>query len=184
MQVHVGRVIGSRDMLKQMGYTHDIVDGVAFPPDVTEPDVNRLKDLAADLFFARYEIDALLVNRHPFYEIVPPIPQEEVELPQLFTADFQFMRPQPFPSLTSASLAPLSPHQTVISPSTVSSLSAGRLPVTSSPSNPTSSPSTPLAKSPSQTQGRCQSSASACFPPQPTRRQDKEPMDPAEGKVK
>lgn len=101
VQAHVGRLIGSRDILSQMGYTQDIADGVAFPGNVLEPNVTKLKDLAPDLFFARYEIDMLIVNKHPFYEMDPPVPQEEVELPRLFRPNYTPSRPQPFPQRTS-----------------------------------------------------------------------------------
>lgn len=97
VQAHVGRLIGSRDILSQMGYTQDIADGVAFPGNVPEPNVTKLKDLAPDLFFARYEIDTLLVNEHPFYEMDPPVPREEVDLPRLFRPNYTPSRPQPFP---------------------------------------------------------------------------------------
>ena len=97
VQAHIGRLIGRRDILSQMGYTQDIADGVAFPGNVPEPNVTKLKDLAPDLFFARYEIDTLLVNEHPFYEMDPPVPQEEVDLPRLFRPNYTPSRPQPFP---------------------------------------------------------------------------------------
>lgn len=102
VQVHVGRLIGSRDILSQMGYTQDIQGGVAFPPNVDEPDVNRLRNLAPDLFLARYEIDALLVGTHPFYELDPPISRDKVQIPVLLRASHPPSRPQPFPPRVSA----------------------------------------------------------------------------------
>ncbi|XP_074616900.1 E3 ubiquitin-protein ligase RNF31-like isoform X2 [Acropora palmata] len=97
IQVHVAQLIGSRDILSQIGYTQDIADGVAFPASVTEPDVNRLKNLAPDLFFARYEIDALISDTHPFYELKPKIPQGEIQSPVLMRRDVPPSRPQRFP---------------------------------------------------------------------------------------
>lgn len=97
IQVHVAQLIGSRDILSQIGYTQDIADGVAFPASVTEPDVNRLKNLAPDLFFARYEIDALIGDAHPFYELKPKIPQGEIQSPALMRRDVPPSRPQRFP---------------------------------------------------------------------------------------
>lgn len=131
VQVHVGRLIGSRDILSQMGYTRDIADGVAFPDNVREPDVNRLKNLAPDLFFARYEIDALLVNNHPFYELDPLLPRDEVQLPALLRVNFPPSRPQPFPprTTTGAPTIPVSGNA-VTSPSNTEN----------QPSRPPSSP--------------------------------------------
>ena len=109
VQIHVGSLIGSRDILSQMGYTEDIDDGVSFPLNVTEPDVQKLRELAPDLFFARYEIDALLVNSHPYYEITPPVPESEVQLPTLLRTTFSPSKPQRFPPRTSST--PLSVPQ-------------------------------------------------------------------------
>ena len=109
VQIHVGSLIGSRDILSQMGYTQDIDDGVSFPLNVTEPDVQKLRELAPDLFFARYEIDALLVNSHPYYEIAPPVPESEVQLPTLLRTTFPPSRPRRFPPMTSST--PLSVPQ-------------------------------------------------------------------------
>lgn len=109
VQIHVGSLIGSRDILSQMGYTQDIDDGVSFPLNVTEPDVQKLRGLAPDLFFARYEIDALLVNSHPYYEIAPPVPESEVQLPTLLRTTFPPSRPRRFPPRTSST--PLSVPQ-------------------------------------------------------------------------
>lgn len=97
VQAHVGGLIGSRDILSQMGYTQDIADGVAFSVNVPEPNITKVKDLAPDLFFARYEIDMLLANKHPFYEMDPPIPREEVDVPRLFRPNYPPSKPQPFP---------------------------------------------------------------------------------------
>ena len=142
VQLHVGRLIGSRDILSQMGYTQDIADGVAFPGRVAAPDVTRVTDLAADLFFARFEIDTLLVNKHPFYEMYPPVPLEEVELPRLFQATFPPSLPQPFPPRTSRPAYPItatteSAVNPVARPSQPPPASAGypssRLPPTPSP---------------------------------------------------
>ena len=102
VQIHVGSLIGSRDILSQMGYTQDIDDGVSFPPNVTEPEVQKLRELAPDLFFARYEIDALLVNSHPFYKIEPLVPESEVQLPTLLRTTFPPSRPRRFPPRTSS----------------------------------------------------------------------------------
>ena len=137
VQLHVGRLIGSRDILSQMGYTQDISDGVAFPANVPEPNVVKLKDLATDLFFARFEIDTLLVNKHPFYEMDPPVPQEEVELPRLFQATFPRSYPQRFPPFLA---------------STESSVSRSSQPTPTSARNPT--PRSPPTPSPRRPGGR------------------------------
>ena len=97
IQVHVAELIGSRDILSQIGYTQDIADGVAFPASVTEPDVKKLKNLAPDLFFARYQIDVLIGDIHPFYELEPKIPQGEIQPPLLMQRDVPPSRPQRFP---------------------------------------------------------------------------------------
>ena len=158
VQVHVGRLIGSRDILAQMGYTQDIADGVAFPSNVPEPDVPRLKELAPDLFFARFEIDTLLVNKHPFYEMDPPVPQEEVELPRLFRASFPPSRPQRFPPAASRPPYPV----TATTGSTVNPFTRpSQLP-------PPSTGNPPSRYSPT---------------PSPRRQGGKEPMDPSGGKV-
>lgn len=52
-----------------MGYTEDIFDGVVFFVNVFEFNVVKLKDLVIDLFFVRFEIDILLVNKYLFYEM-------------------------------------------------------------------------------------------------------------------
>ena len=144
VQLHVGRLIGSRDILSQMGYTQDISDGVAFPANVPEPNVVKLKDLATDLFFARFEIDTLLVNKHPFYEMYPPVPQEEVELPRLFQATFPRSYPQRFPPRSPLS-TPASTESSVSRPSQPTPTSA-RNPTPRSP--PTPSPRRPGGRSP------------------------------------
>ena len=145
VQLHVGRLIGSRDILSQMGYTQDISDGVAFPANVPEPNVVKLKDLATDLFFARFEIDTLLVNKHPFYEMDPPVPQEEVELPRLFQATFPRSYPQRFPPRVSRP-----PLPTLAS--TESSVSRPSQPTPTSARNPT--PQSPPIPSPRRPGGR------------------------------
>ena len=68
-----------------MGYTLQTAEGLSFPDDVLEPDIEKIKKLAPDLFLARFDIDALVVNKHPHYEVDPPIPREETELPILFS---------------------------------------------------------------------------------------------------
>lgn len=158
VQAHVGRLIGSRDILSQMGYTQDIADGVAFPGNVPEPNVTKLKDLAPDLFFARYEIDTLLVNKHPFYEMDPPVPQEEVELPRLFRANYPPSRPQPFPPRASR---PPHPVATTTGP-----------PVNLFP-RPSQPPLTGTGDPPLRFSPR----------PSPRRQGGKEPIDPSGGKV-
>ena len=70
-------MLGSRGILHQMGYTENIQDGVSFPESVREPDVVKLKEMAPDLFLARYEIDALIVNQHPYFQLIPPIPPQD-----------------------------------------------------------------------------------------------------------
>lgn len=147
-----------------MGYTQDIDDGVAFPSNVPEPDVIRLRDLAPDLFFARYEIDALLVNNHPFYEMDPPVPQDEVQLPVLMRASFPPSRPQPFPSRASAPLSGL-PHPVVVTTGTPTSPLSGN--VLASPRNTDNQPSQPP------------SSAT----PAARRQGGKQPINPTGGKV-
>lgn len=173
VQVHVGRLIGSRDILSQMGYTQDISDGVAFPGNVREPDVTRLKDLAPDLFFARYEIDTLLVNKHPFYEMEPPVPLEEVELPRLFRVTFPPSRPQPFPPRTSRSPHPVTvatgqPMNPLSRPTVTTGQPMNPLPRPSLPSSPTRTGYQPSRSSPT---------------PSPRRPGGKEPIDPSGGKV-
>lgn len=141
VQVHVGRLIGSRDILSQMGYTQDIADGVAFPHNVTEPDVIRLRHLAPDLFFARYEIDALLVNNHPFYEMDPPVPRDEVQLPVLLRTNFPPSRPQRFPERVS-NPSSRSPQPVVVTTGVSNTFAS---PGYQQPSQPPSS-STPAAR--------------------------------------
>ena len=72
MRTHVSGLAGSRDILFQMGYTENIQDGVSFPEDVKEPNVEMLKDMAADLFLARYEIEALMAQTHLYLHLVSP----------------------------------------------------------------------------------------------------------------
>ena len=85
IQIHIRNMEGSLDILQQMGYTLQTAEGLSFPDDVLEPDIEKIKKLAPDLFLARFDIDALVVNKHPHYEVDPPIPREETELPILFS---------------------------------------------------------------------------------------------------
>lgn len=156
VKAHVGRLIGSRDILSQMGYTQDIADGVAFPGNVPEPNVTKLKDLALDLFFARYEIEALLVNKHPFYEMDPPVPQDEMELARLLRSDHLSSRPQPFPQRESR---PPHPVAATTGP-TVDQFTRLSQPPLTGPGNPRFLPR-----------------------PSPRRQGGKEPIDPSGGQV-
>ena len=152
VQVHVGSLIGSRDILSQMGYTEDLDDGVSFPANVPEPDVQRLRDLAPDLFFARYEIDAMLTNNHPFYEIEPPVPESEVQLPALLRTTFQPSRPQRFPSRTSAPLPTVVTTGTPVTSPIVVSTGATTAPISSNVLSPSRNPENqPARRSPSPT---------------------------------
>jgi E3 ubiquitin-protein ligase RNF31 len=67
---------GSIDILKQMGYTKELKDGLCFPDDVPKPDVDRVKDLAADLFLAKIETDDLINDRHPYFLIERFVPEQ------------------------------------------------------------------------------------------------------------
>ena len=127
IQVHVAQLIGSRDILSQIGYTEDIADGVAFPASVTEPNVNRLKSLAPDLFFARYEIDALIGDIHPFYELKPKIPQGEIQPPLLMRRDVPPSRPQRFPP-RQQSASPTLPQAAVVTAPRMPAMQTSALP--------------------------------------------------------
>ena len=69
VKTYLENVQGSHDILKQMGYTKPVTDGLSFPDDVTVPDVERIKVLAGELFLAKYEVDELIHDRHPYLHI-------------------------------------------------------------------------------------------------------------------
>jgi len=71
VKTYLENVTGSYDVLIQMGYTKKVPDGLSFPEDILHPDTGKVKILAADLFLAKYEVDELVHDRHPYLEILP-----------------------------------------------------------------------------------------------------------------
>ena len=80
LQAQLLSVDGSLDILKEMGYTFEKHDSLSFPDNVLEPDVEKLRKLAADLFLAKFDVDCLYMNKHPHFEVYPPIPSTETDL--------------------------------------------------------------------------------------------------------
>ena len=60
---------GGRDIMKLMGYTEDIQDGLQFPNSV-QTNEGQLIRLLADIMCGKRELDAYLTNYHPFPERV------------------------------------------------------------------------------------------------------------------
>ncbi|XP_031570397.1 E3 ubiquitin-protein ligase RNF31-like [Actinia tenebrosa] len=68
-KTYLENINGSVEILMKMGYTKRLKDGLSFPDDINEPDIVRVKEIAADLYLAKIETDDLIQNRHPYYVI-------------------------------------------------------------------------------------------------------------------
>lgn len=62
-------VVGGRDIMKLMGYTEDIQDGLQFP-NSGQTNEEQLYRLLADIMCGKRELDAYLTNYHPYPERV------------------------------------------------------------------------------------------------------------------
>lgn len=60
---------GGRDIMKLMGYTEDIQDGLQFP-NSGQTNEEQLFRLLADIMCGKRELDAYLTNYHPYPERV------------------------------------------------------------------------------------------------------------------
>lgn len=79
-KTYLENISGSIDILKKLGYTKQLKDGLSFPDDISEPDVERVKQIAADLYLAKVETDDMIQNRHP-YLIIEPYKREGSSTP-------------------------------------------------------------------------------------------------------
>ncbi|XP_077982621.1 uncharacterized protein LOC144437543 isoform X2 [Glandiceps talaboti] len=60
----VDNVDGSREILKLLGYTQEIEDGLAYPDEIEEPNLEDVTKISADIIIARCEVDAVMNNTH------------------------------------------------------------------------------------------------------------------------
>ena len=67
-QARVDCMKGSRDILKQMGYSKEHPNSLSFPETSVEPDFEKVSRVATDLLLARIEVDALYEGSHPHPE--------------------------------------------------------------------------------------------------------------------
>lgn len=90
-QARVDCMAGARDILKQMGYSEEHLNGLAFPEVVDEPNVDQVSRVATDLLLARIEVDALNEETHPHPEsLVNARPSVEMSLPNYRTQQTLF----------------------------------------------------------------------------------------------
>ncbi|XP_048577169.1 E3 ubiquitin-protein ligase RNF31 isoform X2 [Nematostella vectensis] len=67
VRTYLENIEGSTDILRQMGYTANVQDGLSFPDNIIEPNVEKVRELAADLYLARVEIGDLVKGKHPYF---------------------------------------------------------------------------------------------------------------------
>ncbi|EDO46475.1 predicted protein, partial [Nematostella vectensis] len=70
VRTYLENIEGSTDILRQMGYTANVQDGLSFPDNIIEPNVEKVRELAADLYLARVEIGDLVKGKHPYFVII------------------------------------------------------------------------------------------------------------------
>ena len=61
----VDNINGSRSILKQMGYSVEIEDGLSFPASVDLPDNQAVQLVTSDIILLKYELAMFLNNQHP-----------------------------------------------------------------------------------------------------------------------
>lgn len=80
----VDAVKGGRSVLYLYGYTNQQIDGLSFPEDVSDPDVDRVAAVTVEVMTLRTEVDMLVKGSHPhpenFKDIVPFIVQEQEQM--------------------------------------------------------------------------------------------------------
>ncbi|XP_062335867.1 E3 ubiquitin-protein ligase RNF31-like isoform X1 [Osmerus eperlanus] len=72
---------GGRAVLYLYGYTNQQPDGLSFPEDVTDPDVEKVAAVTVEVMTLRLELDMMIKGAHPhpeaFIEIIPSLSQED-----------------------------------------------------------------------------------------------------------
>ncbi|XP_055006750.1 LOW QUALITY PROTEIN: E3 ubiquitin-protein ligase RNF31-like [Boleophthalmus pectinirostris] len=80
----VDAIKGGRSVLFLYGYTNQQIDGLSFPDDVTDPDLEKVVEVTVEVMTLRTEVDLLLKSAHPhpeqFKDIIPFIVQDQDEV--------------------------------------------------------------------------------------------------------
>uniref|UniRef100_A0A1A7WQR4 Uncharacterized protein n=1 Tax=Iconisemion striatum TaxID=60296 RepID=A0A1A7WQR4_9TELE len=78
----VDAIEGGRRVLFLYGYTNQQIDGLSFPEEVTEPNIETVAAVTLEVMTLRSEVDMLLKGTHPhpepFSDIIPLIIQQTV----------------------------------------------------------------------------------------------------------
>ncbi|XP_024135802.1 E3 ubiquitin-protein ligase RNF31 isoform X1 [Oryzias melastigma] len=98
----VDAIKGGRKVLSLYGYTNQQIDGLSFPDDVGEPDVEKVSAVTLEVMMLRTEVDMLVKGVHPhpehFKDIVPFLTQKsepQVEPPA--ASEEKPLKPSPPP---------------------------------------------------------------------------------------
>ncbi|XP_078687862.1 uncharacterized protein LOC144919988 [Branchiostoma floridae x Branchiostoma belcheri] len=84
---------GSRKVLHKLGYTVVAPDGLAFPEDKKEPDIEMVVGVAADLIQARLELEMIICGTHPQPETMYiHIPMEMFQQAEQLAKDQYYQR--------------------------------------------------------------------------------------------
>ncbi|KAJ8395965.1 hypothetical protein AAFF_G00026730 [Aldrovandia affinis] len=130
----VDAIRGGRAVLCLYGYSNQQPDGLSFPEDVMEPDIEKVAAVTLEVMTLRMELDMLIKESHPhpeFFEIIiPSLCQEGVTLEQAnsrlvsdavvipsserkwereghpLSPSLETQKPEHSPSLTPASMTP------------------------------------------------------------------------------
>ncbi|XP_062375630.1 E3 ubiquitin-protein ligase RNF31 isoform X1 [Sardina pilchardus] len=77
----VDAIKGGRAVLSLYGYTNQQADGLSFPDEVQEPDIQKVSSVTLEVMSLRMELDMLIQESHPhpeFFEtLVPSVFQQE-----------------------------------------------------------------------------------------------------------
>ncbi|XP_012683447.2 E3 ubiquitin-protein ligase RNF31 isoform X2 [Clupea harengus] len=80
----VDAIKGGRAVLGLYGYTNQQADGLSFPEDIQEPDIQKVSSVTLEVMSLRMELDMLIQESHPhpeFFEpLVPSVFQQEEKL--------------------------------------------------------------------------------------------------------
>lgn len=89
----VDAIQGGRDLMKMMGYTKDIKDGLAFP-DNGKTDPVKLTNMLADIILGKQELNLYLTGSHPHCHYVDRLlPQNTIIELRRFQAKLQQINP-------------------------------------------------------------------------------------------
>ncbi|XP_029978630.1 E3 ubiquitin-protein ligase RNF31-like isoform X1 [Sphaeramia orbicularis] len=77
----VDAVKGGRTVLYLYGYTNQQIDGLSFPDEVTEPDIEKVAAVTLEVMILRTEVDMIIKGTHPhleyFKDIIPLVIQQD-----------------------------------------------------------------------------------------------------------